>query len=163
MEFLNDTNIVVAIAFVIFVGILLYVGVPGIVGRMLDARAEKIKTEIDEAASLREEARALLASYERKQKDVQAQADRIVATAREEAELAAVAAKADLERSIARRMKAAEDQIASAEASATREVRDRAVQVAVAAAREIIAKNLSQNDAGNLIDSAIDEVGAKFH
>ena len=163
MEFLNNTDIVVAIAFVIFVAILLYVGVPKIVGNMLDARADKIKAEIDEAASLREEARALLASYERKQKDVQAQADRIVATAKEEAEAAAVQAKADLELSIARRLKSAEDQIASAEASATKEVRDRAVSVAVQAARDTIKKNLAAKDASKLIDKAIDEVGSKLH
>jgi F-type H+-transporting ATPase subunit b len=163
MEFLNDTDIVVAIAFVIFIGILIYFGVPRIVGNILDARADKIKAEIDEAASLREEARSLLASYERKQKDVQAQADRIVATAREEAQAAAVRAKADIERSIARRLKAAEDQILSAEASATKEVRDRAVAVAISAARETIARNLAAKDAGSLIDTAIDEIGAKLH
>ena len=163
MEFLNDTDIVVAIAFVIFIGILIYFGVPRIVGNILDARADKIKAEIDEAASLREEARSLLASYERKQKDVQAQADRIVATAREEAESAAVRAKEDIERSIARRLKAAEDQILSAEASATKEVRDRAVAVAISAARETIARNLAAKDAGSLIDTAIDEIGAKLH
>ena len=163
MEFLNNTDIVVAIAFVIFVVILLYVGVPGIVGRMLDARAEKIKGEIEEARALREEALALKSSFERKQKEVQAQADRIVATAREEAETAAKQAKADLELSITRRLKAAEDQIASAEASATKEVRDRAVAVAITAARNVIAKNLDTKDAGNLIDQAISEVGEKLH
>ena len=160
---LNNTDYVVAIAFVIFVLVLLYVGVPRIVGKLLDDRAAQIKSNIDEARELREEAQSLLASYERKQKDVQAQAERIISTAREEAQTAAVEAKAELERSIARRLAAAEDQIASAEQSAMNEVRNKAVNVAVAAAREVIAGKLSAKDAGSLIDDAIADVDRNLH
>ncbi len=163
MEFLNNTDIVVAIAFVIFVGILLYVGVPKIIAKLLDDRADKIKAEIDEARALREEAQSLLASFERKQKEVQAQADKIVANAKEEANAAAAKAKDDLKVSIERRMAAADDQIASAEASAVQEVRDNAVTVAIAAAQDVIAKNLAAKDQGALIDQAISEVGTKLH
>ncbi len=163
MEFLNNTDIVVAIAFVIFIGILLYVGVPKIVSKMLDDRADKIKGEIDEARALREEAQSLLASFERKQKEVQAQADKIVASAKDEATAAAAKAQEDLKASIARRLAAAEDQIASAEASAVQEVRERAVVVAVDAARDVISKNLKAADQGSLIDDAILEVGKKLH
>lgn len=163
MDFLNDTNIVVAIAFVIFVCILLYVGVPKIVGNLLDDRADKIKAEIDEARELRDEAQTLLASFERKQKEVQAQADKIVANAKAEANAAAAKAQEDLKTSITRRMAAAEDQIASAEASAVQEVRDNAVKVAIAAARDVITSNLGAKDQGSLIDDAIAEVGKKLH
>ncbi len=163
MDFLNDTDIVVAIAFVIFVGILLYFGVPKIIGKMLDDRADKIKEEINEARELREEAQSLLASFERKQKEVQGQADKIVETAKAEAEAASAKAQEDLQASIARRMAAAEDQIASAEASAVQEVRDKAVLVAVAAASDVIQKNLKAADQGSLIDQAISEVGTKLH
>jgi len=163
MEFLKDTNIVVAIAFLIFIGILLYVGVPKIISKVLDDRADKIKDEIDEARELREEAQTLLASFERKQKEVQAQADKIVANAKEEANAAAAKAQDDLKTSIARRMAAAEDQIASAEASAVQEVRDNAVTIAIAAAQDVISKNLAAKDQGSLIDDAIAEVGKKLH
>lgn len=163
MEFLNDTNIVVAIAFAVFIGILLYVGVPKIVAKMLDDRAAKIKSDIDEARELREEAQSLLASFERKQKEVQAQADKIVANAKDEAEAAAVKAKEDLKTSIARRMQAAEDQITSAQNSAVKAVQSEAVSVAIAAAQDVIAKNLSAKDQGSLIDDAIAEVSSKLH
>ncbi|MEM1100824.1 MAG: ATP F0F1 synthase subunit B, partial [Pseudomonadota bacterium] len=117
----------------------------------------------DEARALREEAQALLASYERKQKDVQNQADDIVANAREEAEAAAEQAKADISRSVERRLAAAEEQIASAEAAAVKEVRDRAIAVAVAAAGDIMAKGLSAAEANKFIDAGIAEVEAKLH
>ena len=79
---LYNTNFVVTVAFIGFVALVLYLGVPKMLGKMLDARADGIRSELEEARSLREEAKALLASYEKKQAEVQAQADRIVEAAR---------------------------------------------------------------------------------
>lgn len=160
---LGNTDFIVLLAFLLFIAVLIYFKVPGLLGGMLDKRAEGIRSELDEARSIREEAQKLLASYERKQQEVKAQADRIVEHAREEAQLAAAAAKKDLEASIARRLAAAEDQIASAEASAIKDVRDRAASVAISAAEEVFAKQMSADDAGRMIDDAITQVGAKLH
>jgi F-type H+-transporting ATPase subunit b len=160
---LTNTNLVVALGFLLFVGILLLVKVPSLLGKQLDNRAEGIQKELDEARALRDEAQTLLASYERKQQEVQEQADRIVAAAREDAAAAADAAKADLEISIARRLAAAEEQIASAEASAVKEVRDQAITIAVAAADQVIAKQMTATEANKLIDAAIADVDGKLH
>jgi F-type H+-transporting ATPase subunit b len=163
MEFLNNTEIVVAIGFVIFVGVLIYFGVPGLLARKLDERSVRIKAELDEARALREEAQTLLAAYERKQKEVRAQAEDIVVAARAEAEKAAVAAKEEIKRSVARRLQTATEQIAAAEQAAIREIRDRAVTVAVAAASDVIRAKMGAADADRLIDAAIAEVGDKLH
>ena len=160
---LHNTNFVVLIAFIVFVGILFYFKVPGMIGGALDTRAAGIKSELDEARALREEAQTLLASYERKHKEVQDQAARIVAQAKSDADVAAEQAKADLEKSIARRLAAAEDQIASAQTAAVKEVRDQAVTIAVAAANSVIAKQMTAADGNKLIDAAISEVEAKLH
>jgi F-type H+-transporting ATPase subunit b len=163
MEFLNNTEIVVAIGFVIFVGVLIYFGVPGLLARKLDERSVRIKAELDEARALREEAQTLLAAYERKQKEVRAQAEDIVVAARAEAEKAAVAAKEEIKRSVARRLQTATEQIAAAEQAAIREIKDRAVTVAVAAASDVIRAKMGAADADRLIDAAIAEVGDKLH
>ncbi|MDO5759024.1 MAG: F0F1 ATP synthase subunit B [Rhodobacterales bacterium] len=160
---LSNTNFVVAVAFLLFVGFLIYMKVPGKVGELLDKRAVVIRSELDEARALREEAQALVASYERKQKDVQEQADRIVAQAKSEAKTAAAQAREDLKKSIARRLQAAEDRIASAEAEAVREVRNRAVTIAIAAARDVIAAQMTAAEANKLIDSGIETVAKKLH
>lgn len=160
---LVNTDFVVLVAFIIFIGILLYFKVPGAITGMLDKRADSIKSELNEARALREEAQALLASYERKQKDVQAQADRIVAAAKEEATNAAAAAKADIAASITRRLAAAEDQIAGAEAAAIKEVRDQAVTVAIAVAKDVLAEQMDAKAAGALIDASIDTVSELMH
>ncbi|MDU8912926.1 F0F1 ATP synthase subunit B [Aestuariicoccus sp. MJ-SS9] len=160
---LGNTDFVVLLGFLLFLAVLVYFKVPGLLGGMLDKRAEGIRSELDDARALREEAQTLLASYERKQNEVQEQADRIVAHAKEESQIAADQAKEDLKASIARRLAAAEGQIASAEAAAVKEVRDQAAAVAIKAAKSVIAKQMTATDANKLIDEAITEVGAKLH
>jgi F-type H+-transporting ATPase subunit b len=160
---LGNTNFVVTVAFAVFIGVLIYLKVPALVGGMLDKRAIGIQSELDEARALREEAQSILASYERKQKEVAEQARMIIENAKAEAHRAADQAKEDIKTSIARRLQAAEDQIASAQAAAVKEVRDTAVNVAIAAASDVIAKGMSAKDAGGLIDAAIVDVGEKLH
>ncbi|MDV7142502.1 F0F1 ATP synthase subunit B [Tropicimonas sp. TH_r6] len=160
---LGNTDFVVLIAFIVFIGVLVYFKVPGMLGKMLDDRADTIRKDLDEARALREEAQTVLASFERKQREVSEQADLIVQQAKADGEEAAKQAKIDLEKSIARRLQAAEDQIASAEAGAVKEVRDTAVNVAVAAAAKVVAKGLKKADAAALIDDSIKVVDAKLH
>ncbi len=160
---LSNTDFIVAISFFLFVGVLIKFKVPSILTGLLDKRAEGIQSELDEARALREEAQSLLASYERKQLEVQEQADRIVAAAKENAKEAAEQAKADLAASIERRVQNAADQIASAEASAVKKVRDEAITIAVKAAGAVVAKEMSAAQAGSLIDDAIQVVQAKLH
>jgi F-type H+-transporting ATPase subunit b len=160
---LGNTNFIVTLGFILFILVLFYFKVPGMIGKMLDQRAEGIKNELDEARALRDEAQAILASYERKQKEVQEQAYRIVEAARKDAEAAAAQAKEDLAKSVARRLAAAEDQITSAQSAAERDVRDAAVSIAINAARDVIAKQLTAAEANKLIDAAISDVETKLH
>lgn len=160
---LANTDFVVTIAFLLFIGVLVYFKVPGLLMGLLDKRAETIKSELDEAKALREEAQTILASYERKHKEVTEQSERIIANAKKEAQAAAEQAKEDLKLSIERRLAAAEEQIASAEAAAVKQVRDRAVTVAIAATADVVASKTSATDQNKLVDDAIAEVKAKLH
>lgn len=159
----SNTNFIVLLGFLVFVGVLLYAKIPAMLGEKLDARADGISTELKEARALREEAQTILASYERKQREVQEQADAIVAQAKLDADAAAVKAKEDIKASITRRLASAQDQIASAQAAAVRDVRNTAVTVAIAAAQDVIAKQMTAADANKLIDDAIGEAGEKLH
>lgn len=163
MGFLNNTEIVVSIGFVIFVGVLIYFRVPNLIAQKLDERAIRIKAELDEARALRDEAQTLLASYERRQAEVKAQAEDIVTAARAEAQRAAEQAKLDIAQSVERRMHTATEQIAAAEQAAVRQIRDEAVNVAIAAAGDVLRDNTKAQDANRLIDAAIREVGDKLH
>lgn len=160
---LANTDFVVMLGFLVFIGILVYFKVPAMLTGQLDARADGIQKDLDEAKALREEAQALLASYERKTREAQAQADEIVVAAKADATAAAEQARADLETSVARRLSAAEDQIQSAQNAAVKDVRDTAIAVAVAAAGEVVAKQMTATDANKMIDQSIDQVAAKLH
>ncbi|MCA0044488.1 F0F1 ATP synthase subunit B [Celeribacter litoreus] len=160
---LKNTNFVVLLGFLVFVAILIWKKVPGMIGKMLDERAARIETELNEARALRDEAQSILASYERKQREVQEQADAIVEQAKKDAEAAAAKAKEDLKSSIARRLAAAEEQIEAAEAAAVREVRNTAINVAVAAAADVIAKKMTDEEANAMIEASISDVATKLH
>jgi len=160
---LTNTNLIVLLGFLVFVAILVWKKVPALLGKMLDDRAAGIKSDLDEARALRDEAQSILASYERKQREVQDQADAIVAQAKKDAEAAADKAKEDIKASIQRRLAAAEEQIAAAEASAIRDVRNAAITVAIGAASDIITKQMTAADANTLIETSITEVGEKLH
>ncbi len=121
----------------------------------LDARAERIRADLDEARRLREEAERLLADYQRQEREAAAQAESIVKNAREEAERIAAQAARDLEQSLTRRHHLAEERIAQAEAKAVEEIRAVAVDVAISAAREVIVAELDAQRSAALIDNAI--------
>jgi F-type H+-transporting ATPase subunit b len=121
----------------------------------LDERTVRIRNELEEARRLRDEAEQLLADYRRQEREAVAQAQDIVAHAREEAERIAAQAAIDLEQSLARRQRLAEERKAQAEARAAAEVRAAAVDTAIAAARQVIALEVDERRGGALIDSAI--------
>ena len=159
---LRNTNFIVLLSFLLFIGVLVKFKVPSILTGLLDKRADEITTTLNDARSLREEAQTLLASYERKQREVQEQADRIIAQAKVDAELAAAQANEDLKLSVERRVLAAQDQIASAEASAVKEIKNQAITVAMAVATDVLAKQMTAASGNKLIDDAIKEIDAKI-
>ena len=131
--------------------------------QMLDRRSLKIKSDLDEAQKLKDEAQALLAEYQRKQRDAMREAEDIIANARSLAQRQIKEASEKLEQNLARREKASLEKIAQAEAAALAEVRREAVDVATAAAAQIIRSQIDGARGGALIDQAIAEVEKKLH
>lgn len=160
---LSNTNFIVLVSFLLFIGVLLRFKVPHKLVGLLDARAAQIKGDLEEARALRDEAQAILGSYDRKQKEMHEQSERIIATARDEVSLAAKQAKADLKQSIARRLASAQERITTAEVAAVREVRETAVNVAVAVAADLLAQQMTADAAAASIDASIDQVQSKLH
>jgi len=163
MDILYNSTFVVGVSLALFLALLGYLGVHKIIFKWLDNRAADIRAQLDEAKKLREDAQETFADFERKQKSVDDQAKEIIEHAKTEAEAAAERAKAETARSVERGRKAADEQIARAEADAIKEGRDRAVSVAIAAAGEVLAQQLSEDRARQLVDDAIGAVGAKLH
>ncbi|RDV03640.1 ATP F0F1 synthase subunit B [Undibacter mobilis] len=163
MHLLAEAETWVAVAFVIFLGVLVYIGVPKLIAKALDDRAARIKAELDDARKLKEEAAALLAEYQRKRSAAEAEAESIIAGAKDEAVRMAAEAKAKIEEFVARRTKMAEAKIAQAEAQATADVRAAAADAAVAAAEKILAAETKGALAGELIAKGIEDVRKKLN
>jgi F-type H+-transporting ATPase subunit b len=153
----------VALAFVVFVAGLLYIGVHKMLAKSLDDRAARIKAELDEARKLKEEAAAVLAEYQRKRAAAESEAQSIVAGAKEDAARMAVEAKAKIEEFVARRTKMAELKIAQAEAQAAADVRAAAAEAAVTAAEKILSAEAKGALAGELIAKGIEDVRKKLN
>ena len=153
----------VALAFVLFVAGLGYIGVHRLIAKALDERADRIKAELDEARKLKDEAAKLLADYRRKRQEAEGEAQAIVADAKAEAERMAADAKAKIEEFVARRTKMAETKIAQAEAQAAADVRAAAADAAVAAAEKILAEQTTGKLANELIAKGIDDVRKKLN
>jgi F-type H+-transporting ATPase subunit b len=154
MHLLGDPEFWVLLAVLVFAVIVWRPGRRYIVGT-LDERAMRIRGELEEARKLREEAERLLAEYQTKQREAAAEAQAIVAHAREEAERIAAQAARDLQQSLERRQRLAEERIAQAESKAMDEIRAAAVDVAIAAAREVIVAELDERRGAALLDTAI--------
>jgi len=163
VELIHSPEFWVAVAFVIFLGILGYVGVHRTVIKALDERAARIKAELDEARRLRDEAGKLLAEYQRKQGDAERQAAAIVEEAKADAERVAAEARTKMEDFVARRTKLAETKIGQAEVQALADVRAAAAEAAVAAAERILRDAAKGKVAEDLVTRGIEDVKAKLN
>ncbi|KIZ39830.1 MULTISPECIES: ATP F0F1 synthase subunit B [Rhodopseudomonas] len=153
----------VAIAFVILMGVLGYVGIHRTVLKTLDHRSERIKAELDEARKLKDDAAALLAQYRARHATAEKEAQAIIASAKDEAERISAEAKAKLEDFVARRTKTAESKIALAEAQAMADVRAAAANAAITAASTILSQSVQGSVADGLLTQGISEVRAKLN
>ena len=160
--FYENPQFLVLVAFVITIA-LIGKTVFQKVSRALDERSESIRSDIEEATRLREEAQDLLASYERKQRDAANEVKKITARAKGEAERLAEKAAADLDAMIERRKRQAKDRIAQAEVTARDEIRAAAIDVALEASRRILADKVSGKKGTALIDAAIKDLPSLLH
>jgi F-type H+-transporting ATPase subunit b len=158
-----ETENWVAVAFLCFLGLLAYLGAHRKALEAIDARQARIKSELDDARRLREEAQALLAEFERKGREAETEAEAIIAGAKVEAERLAAEAKSRTEDFVARRTKMAEAKIVQAEAQAVADVRAAAADAAVAAAEKILAAAAKGKVAEDLLSAGIEDVKQKLN
>ena len=162
MEFIQDAETWVFVGLVIFVGGLVWLKVPAMAGKALDARGEKIQAELNEALRLRQEAQALLASIKAQREDAERVAAEMIANAEADSERLRAEAAVKLEEQIKRRQQMAERKIATAEAQAAAEVKAAAGELAAQIAEQVLASRLPGLKSDPLIDRAVDQMPGKL-
>ncbi|WP_208435116.1 F0F1 ATP synthase subunit B [Bartonella phoceensis] len=145
------------VGLVLFLALLVYFKIPQMAVCHLDARAKRIKDELDEALRLREEAQEVLAEYQRKHVEAEKDAQEIIAAAKHEVAAVIAEARTKAEEYVKNRNKLAEQKIAQAEADAIRMVSSSAIDLAVSVARTLITKELDSNKANELIKESLSE------
>lgn len=153
----------VFIALLMFLGLLIWAGVPKKLAATLDARANRIRKELDEARQLREDAHQLLGEYQKKRSEAEQEAAAIVAAAKREADLLADEAHKKTEDYVVRRTALAEQKIVQAELDAISEVRASAVDIAVEAARALLAGKIDAKAGADLFKASLADVKSKLN
>ena len=163
LSFWADPATWVSLAVTVFFVLIIWKRIPAIFAKLLDDRSSAIAEQLENARSLREEASALLAKYERDQHAAEKQATELMENADAEIKLMIAESKVQSEEITKRRGEIAEQKIAQAEAAAIKEIQSLTINVATSAARELIEANLKAADHKNLIKSSTDNLDAKLH
>jgi F-type H+-transporting ATPase subunit b len=122
---------------------------------MLDARTAAVRAALDEAASLRAEAEALLADAKTRQAQAISDAEKIREDAKAEAARTAAAYAKEARAVTRRRERLALDRIAAAEKAALQEVRSVAIDVATTAAAHLLRDGFAEDTRAAMIDQSI--------
>lgn len=159
---LHSANTWIAVAFFICLGVIAKYVLP-MITRGLDARAVQIRDQLEQAKRLREEAQALLATYQQEQEAKLQEAEAMLANARAEAEALRTRAADELKAAIDRRQKQASEKIARAEAEAIATIRTRMVNLATEASRAIISEQLQGKAEDPAVARAIASIEQQIH
>lgn len=151
------------ISFILFFVVLAYYKVPAIMAAALDKRADQIRNELEQAKKLREEAQQLLAEYQRKRKEAEAEAETILRAAEKEAAVLREEAKIKTEEYVSRRTAMAEQKIRQAESDAINEVRASAVDLAIVAAERLIDKKVDAKTADDLFKASLGDLKTRLN
>ena len=160
---MNTPEFWVLVSFLLFMGVIWYVGGFARILEGIDSRGRRIRAELDEARRLREEAAAVLAGYTARRAEAEREAAAMVAAAREEAERVGREAHERLTEFVARRTAAAEAKIAQAEAQATQQVRAAAAEAAVKVSEVVLREQVRGPLGQDLLAKSLAEVKTKLH
>ena len=158
MVSLDNTDFVVLISFLIFVGVLIYFKVPSIVGAFLDKRSNDIQSEIEKASEILEEAKKILSSIEADHIKTSETIGQMVETAKSRAGEEEEKAKKNIEELMKNKLISAEGQVMSNERKILEEIEDRAIDLSIEKVRMKLSKSLSSSDYDNQFDASIQSI-----
>ena len=143
---LNNTDFVVLVSFLVFVGVLIYFGVPRIIAKLLDKRAEDIGSEINEANKILEDAKTLLSSLEEEHKKNSLSIKQMIENAKIKANSEEDKSKKYIEDLIKSRMLSAEEQVQSSERKIFTEIKETAIDMSFEKARARLDRELTEEN-----------------
>jgi len=149
----------VAIGFILFILLLVYFKVPGQITKILDNRADKIRSELDEAKKLREEAQSMLADFKKKNKEAEKNAKALIDEAKKLAKNYEKEAKSKFDENMERRKKLLDEKLKRAEVEALNQIKNDITDIVFDAIDKSLSNNnINKKASDRIIDSGIKEI-----
>ncbi len=127
----------------------------------IDARADKIRSSLDEAEGTRDEANTILEDYRRQLADARNESNRIIEEARQTADQLRRDLMARAEAEVAELRQRNADDINAAKERTLADLRTQVAEIAIAAAERVVERNLDRDTNAALVDNFISQVGAQ--
>ena len=152
-----DATFWVMISFLIFIGLLVYFGIPKKIKKILDENISNIKNEIDEADKLKEEAKNILTEHEKKISNSKAEVKLMVDKANDEAEKNVIKTNQDFHNLIENRKKNAEERIKQLKNQALKDIKNTSVKIAIESVEKLLKNSLDKSKLDKIYASSIEE------
>ena len=158
MDFFSQPTSWTLVAFIIFVGIGLYLKAPKMITNLLDEQIQRVKKELSDAIELKEEANTLLAEYQRKKEDALKEADDIIANAKERAQIYEQAALTKSEEIIKRQEAQSIEKINQAELQAMSKIQQTIVEQSINAAEKLVSEKISVEKSEQIFADSLKDI-----
>ena len=152
-----DATFWVAISFLIFVGVIFYFKVPQKIDKSLVENIKKIKSEINNAEKLKDEAKSMLSEYESKVSKSKEEIKKLIQKAEKQAESNIIKTNEEFHNIIENRKKAAEEKIKQMKAQAIKDVKNSSVNIAISSVEKIIKNSIDKKKLDKIYISSIEE------
>ena len=152
-----DATFWVAISFIIFVFVLIYLKIPGKIKNLLNDNINKIKNQIDEAEKLKEEAKNKLSEQENRLAKAKKEIAAMIKQANDDSEKNIIKANDNFHKVIEIRKKNTEEKIRQMKAQAIKEIKNSALYIALESVEKLMLNSLDKNKLDNIFNQSVEE------
>ncbi len=152
-----DATFWVAVSFIIFFGVLIYLKVPQKINEILNKLILDIKNEIDESEKLRTEAKTLLDNAQKKLDTAQSVSKDLLEQAKKDRDSLIIDLNDKFHKSSEIKKNSAENKINQMKDSAIKEIRDASIKIAVDSVKNILTTSVDKSKLDNLFQKNLDE------
>ena len=152
-----DATFWVAVSFFIFLGVLIYFKIPQKIASTLNDNINTIKTEVDDAESLKEESKNILSEYEKKISNAKNEIKQMIDVTNEEIDRNVLKTNEDFHTQMENRKKSTEDRIKQMKNQALKDIRNASVKISIYAVEVLLKNSLDKNKLSKIFASGIEE------
>ena len=152
-----DATFWVMVSFFAFIGLLIYFRIPNKIKVSLEENINNIRSQIDEADKLKEDAKNILTEHEKKISNSKAEVKQMISKANEEAEKNVLKANKDFHNLMESRKRSAEERIKQLKNQALKDIKNTSVKIAIESVEKLIKNSMDKSKLDKIYSSSIEE------